>query len=213
MKKRLLITSALMTAVLGASLATGTYAWYEATSNAEVSSTASSSTFNTSSQGHEIGGAGEIRLTFTGGNANIELTNGDGVTKYMDENDNYYVKEVAVSTQVGTYTISAEWCEANAATNTDMHKALAGQSVYFLVSTNAPIVILNSNTDVKDSNKDADQKLYVKVTVKTDGTLQVEGDTTLHYAVRANETEIETSVSGTITSSASTKDAYDAAQA
>ena len=32
MKKRLLITSALMTAVLGASLATGTYAWYSATS-------------------------------------------------------------------------------------------------------------------------------------------------------------------------------------
>lgn len=31
MKKRLLITSALMTAVLGASLATGTYAWYAAT--------------------------------------------------------------------------------------------------------------------------------------------------------------------------------------
>ncbi len=33
MKKRLLITSALMTAVLGASLATGTYAWYTATAS------------------------------------------------------------------------------------------------------------------------------------------------------------------------------------
>ena len=31
MKKRLFITSALMTAVMAASLATGTYAWYQAT--------------------------------------------------------------------------------------------------------------------------------------------------------------------------------------
>ena len=36
MKKRLIITSALMTCLLGASLATGTYAWYQATAAATV---------------------------------------------------------------------------------------------------------------------------------------------------------------------------------
>lgn len=39
MKKRLLITSALMTAVLGASLATGTYAWYSATASLSIDAT------------------------------------------------------------------------------------------------------------------------------------------------------------------------------
>ena len=49
MKKRLFITTALMTAVLGCSLATGTYAWYTAGS-AEGANVAATQTIGTKTE-------------------------------------------------------------------------------------------------------------------------------------------------------------------
>jgi hypothetical protein len=199
MKKRLLISSVLMSAVLACALGTGTYAWYEATLKSSVSATQSTAEISTSSQTHDVGGAGQIRLTFTGGNASIELTNGSGQTKYRDQKGNDYVKSVSVANQVGTYTIDAEWCEAGAADNGELHASLAGKTVTFEISTSAPIVLLKSATDVTDANRDEDQKLSVTVTVTNNGGLTVTGDTSVYYAVRADETKVETSVTGVIT--------------
>lgn len=63
MKKRLIITSALMTAVLGASLATGTYAWYQASGNATIKAVSSDTVLTIPEA--SISTAGEFELTVT----------------------------------------------------------------------------------------------------------------------------------------------------
>lgn len=108
MKKRLLITSALMTAVLGASLATGTYAWYSAsaagTLNASANESISASVHGTYAAvtvglDMEFGTLGSVALTDSSGDSYV-LVNGTKVE--AAENDS--ANEVFAKYAKGTLT-------------------------------------------------------------------------------------------------------------
>ncbi len=79
MKKRLFITSALMTAVMAASLATGTYAWYVTGAGTGVSLVEATSKVNTAANSYSAGA-----VTF---NANISST---GAPKLTDNKGKTY---------------------------------------------------------------------------------------------------------------------------
>ena len=64
MKKRLLISSVLMSAVLACALGTGTYAWYSATTTGGLNAATSSATVTTTSQGHTVGSDASVKLVF-----------------------------------------------------------------------------------------------------------------------------------------------------
>ena len=120
MKKRLLITSELMTAVLGASLATGTYAWYQAASGS-VGAATNSGTIQTSASDHSINGVElgvsyssipTLALTDTDGNAWV-YDAGETKVTYNGSNAKYTAVTITVGNEdenysaiAGTYTVT-----------------------------------------------------------------------------------------------------------
>lgn len=102
MKKRLLITSALMTAVLGASLATGTYAWYKA---GEVgNSYAEAVKVNTISTKENSYTTGSFKVEAILGTVTdkVDLTDKNGNTYYYLPNGTTLVNAGEAATKTGT---------------------------------------------------------------------------------------------------------------
>lgn len=195
MKKRLLITSALMTAVLGASLATGTYAWYAATTTGGLNAAESNATVTTTSQSHTVGSDASVELVFTAhaGNDKVELTNSDGVTMYIDANGNKYTKTTGDGT--GGYDISAEWVGT---VSDDTKAALETKTVTFVVSADGQVKLL---TEDDASKRDADNEIEITVTVGKNGALTVSQDKIYYAVAPTNENGPETgNPGGTISS-------------
>ena len=208
MKKRLLISSALMTAVLACALGTGTYAWYEASRAGDTLSKATgvgSAQISTSSQSLSVGATDtKVTLSFTAAsvNATLELTNDAGVTYYVDTNGNQHEK--TTGNKVGSFTISAGW-DGGSAPSADVVDALEGKSVTFTLGATGTIRLLGSN----DAADKLEQGETLTVTVKiVDGvpTIENESERVVYFGVNpANENGLEdasgitTVAGGTIT--------------
>lgn len=117
MKKRLLITSALMTAVLGASLATGTYAWYQASGTATIKSVTANGTVSTPTATIDQGGEFELSLeakevaSTTGKDLQLSsVEEGKYTHYYISQNGGAKVKYdgVAGATNVKVFAIVAK---------------------------------------------------------------------------------------------------------
>ena len=80
MKKRLFITSALMTAVMAASLATGTYAWYVTSAGAGVTTVDATSKVNTAANNYSAGAVTFNAIISSTGTP--KLTDNSGRTYY-----------------------------------------------------------------------------------------------------------------------------------
>lgn len=104
MKKRLLITSALMTAVLGASLATGTYAWYTVTNAASLTHTAISADFTANDTQHALDGI-TVEFKLTPAATKTKLSNTDGKYKVWNKDGTVATEyEIEASELSGFYT-------------------------------------------------------------------------------------------------------------
>lgn len=186
MKKRLLITSALMTAVLGASLATGTYAWYKANTDEATISKATASV-STSENTYSVGG---ITLTLSVVNAGTpDLVNSDGETWYYSGAN---LVQDAENTKFGTLTLSVS-------TTASANELAAYAGSYNLtLSDNADagkILFAKTNTPY-DGGSDT---YAVTLTIAADGSSVTLSDTTVYYSVMANTSAPEEKVTATIT--------------
>lgn len=183
MKKRLLITSALMTAVLGASLATGTYAWYQASGTA-TTNTVKSTDVSVSKPTIEVGGIYELEvsveevteksaLQLTEYVAAVEADEASGVTASAAKYTHYYINnkgqkvsyagetgkvnskvyKISLKTKDGTYTPD----EGNAVNYT------AAQAASALAGQNVTISVANAET-----GSDSRTKLYITDSVIAD---------------------------------------------
>lgn len=204
MKKRLLITSALMTAVLGASLATGTYAWYQAAAGQATYTPATSGNIGTVANGYTTGSftvsasisepSTKVALTDTNGDTYYYLQ--DGTTKVLDESGSL-VKSASVSVNISiTYTADgltdAEIAAAWAALNIDEISVSVTSTGKVKLGTTAEKAEKAGETvtlsfDVADV--DFTSKVYTGVAQ------------TVYYGVKANESAVEqpTDEAGTIT--------------
>lgn len=181
MKKRLLITSALMTAVLGASLATGTYAWY-AVSNTQATMTKVTSNNLSSSVGASVSAAGlnGVFGTFTP----LQLTDDNGASYYIS-GKKVYENESADVEGENTFTLS--WATEDAAQKT----AAAGSYVLTLKgSANVALASTENGTvRVEDGLKGGNSITY-NVTIASDGTISP-STVTFYYAIRATDQDTD----------------------
>ena len=166
MKKRLLISSVLMSAVLACALGTGTYAWYQTNVSGTLGATSSQGEVSTSSQTHSFGGDASVQIKFDAGanNSKVELTDENGATQYVDANGNLYTLPTNEGTRYGTYTISAIWVGEPSA---ETKAALQGQSVTFVISGSEHVHLL---TTANAADRDDDNEIEVTVTVGAGGT-------------------------------------------
>lgn len=182
MKKRLFITSALMTAVMAASLATGTFAWYTTTKAGGISVEKISSGIKTNNAATL--GAAKLTAEFSTLNP-VELTNSSGQT-YVYNGDNKTLASnqgELTKNETGTVTIT------NVDISTDVMKGYAG--VYN--------VFVTSSDRVRVSNTLADNAVYNDAAIGTqvdigDLTIDSEGNIvttgnanvfTFYYSVKA----------------------------
>ncbi len=104
MKKRLIITSALMTCLLGASLATGTYAWYQATAGSLDYKIATKGNISTKENSYELGKF-EITAVLGDVSTEVDLTDETGHTYYYLPDKNTKVDAGVATTPQGESTV------------------------------------------------------------------------------------------------------------
>lgn len=165
MKKRLLITSALMTAVLGASLATGTYAWYAASANGTLQAT-DSETINASVKGTyeavnvaldmSFGTLGTVALTDTNGDSWV-LVNGTKVEAAENDSDN------GVFAKYAQGTLTWGW---NTNTPVEQKAAFAGKTYTVTVAaTGATAARVRLHDSSEDNMYSATETISVEFSV------------------------------------------------
>ena len=163
MKKRLIITSALMTCLLGASLATGTYAWYQATAAATVTPVATNAGVGTAASTLSDVNY-EVSVTYTaneGKLAAVSLTDPNGGTWAISggylRSANATTKYSSTSTTVADYdvkimnpTTHAELEGADLATALANLKATGTEyNVTATGSANVRMTLTDPSTDFK----------------------------------------------------------------
>lgn len=196
MKKRLLISSVLMSAVLACALGTGTYAWYEATAGSIGYGTTTAANISTS-EGQYVLGSETVALSFGAVSNPTELSDGNGETYYVDGAYKYLKMaetDGVLAAQLGSVPVSAVW----GGSNTDAQKALAGEQITARVTASEQIRLLKDGTSVKDANKVT--YIDIVITVENDGTLSVSKET-VYFAVSPKSTGVqaeEGAVTGTI---------------
>lgn len=190
MKKRLIITSALMTCLLGASLATGTYAWYQA-GNATVKSTQATGTVSSTVTSISLD---DLTIIFTIGETSVQLSNYNTTSQKLEygvfhSSGNNTVKDVTaagVGSFVDTVSITAAW--GNAPTG-DTLTAIKGKTI-----TGASIVgegyakLRSSATDLTGADV---ASVDLTVTVSDDGlslTVAATSGNNIFTRVQAKET-------------------------
>ena len=201
MKKRLLISSALMTAVLACALGTGTYAWYQATAGSIGYGTTAAANISTSEGTYTLDGE-TVALKFGTVSNPTELSNGAGETYYVDGAYHYLKmaeEDTVLSAQLGSVEVSAVW----GGTDTDAQKALASKTVTARVTASEQIRLLNDGTSVKDANKV--EYIDIVITVQSDGTLKVSQEK-VYFAVSPKSTD-KTPESGAVTGTISAAEA------
>lgn len=186
MKKRLLITSALMTAVLGASLATGTYAWYQVTADSSATATEVSATVGVLAPDVSIG-ALEFTITIGGADynagagklASVDLTDNEGASKYYVTNSQ--IPEYSAQKASGSFTVTISDNAANA-----VERSAYAATYTFNIQASGNLRIAEDQENVyKDAAKAA--LLTVTYTINADGTVTHTAKT-VYYSVAAKTT-------------------------
>ena len=166
MKKRLFITTALMTAVLGCSLATGTYAWYTA-SGGSAAQYATASSNLTAKNTYEKFGDLVFKFTFNVPVETLDLTDNKGDTYVITSgtntqqvtttkgksskctvtigyNNDVFDTNPKLAPYAATYTVTLAPSSyvrivtdaANTSDGTAVYKATAGQALQFTFTIN-----------------------------------------------------------------------------
>ncbi len=188
MKKRLLITSALMTAVLGASLATGTYAWYQVSNNSTPTATAVSGSVGTLAPSVTID-ALTFTISLSGTDvtenegvytlASVDLTNASGATKYYVNDDT--IPTYVATKKYGSFTVSVALSLSNP-------EDLANyEGTYTFVVDGGGYVRVNDTADTY-----ADEEVTFTVEIDSEGNVTNEGKTVYYTVAPKSETAAET---------------------
>ena len=186
MKKRLLISSVLMSAVLACALGTGTYAWYKAEAGEK---TIAQATADISTSVNEYS-AGGVTLTLSVSNSGTpDLVNEAGETKYFSGVN--LVDDTEDNVKYGTLTLGVT-CTASA----DDKAAVAGTYNLVLTDDAGDGKILFSTGTTPYSN--GEDNLAITVTIAQDGSTVTLSQTTVYYSVMAEDT-VEEEVEATIT--------------
>ena len=139
MKKRLLITSALMTAVLGASLATGTYAWYQAEAGNVALNAATGGSITTGIDGASIS-AINLNAAFSDVDK-VALTDEDDGLPYMLDSGG---KKIAYNGGLPTYDVVTLTISGDALTD---WSSIAGTYTVTVTATGSAKVAAGAKTD------------------------------------------------------------------
>lgn len=173
MKKRLLITSALMTAVLGASLATGTYAWYAVSTNrAQMTSVVGS--VGSKVDVDSIAAAGLVGTFST--LDQVDLSDYTGKSYYLSGTKAFLDSEADIENK-GTFTI--DWAD-----DTTAEQMAASAGTYTITITAGGQVYLS---ETENSAYNGVKTLTYDVTIAPDGTI-TGGTVEFYYSVRAKNT-------------------------
>lgn len=190
MKKRLLITSALMTAVLGASLATGTYAWYNASALGAVSVTTYNGSVNSSTNTFKTG-AVTVTLEVTGITA-VDLVDNTGATHYYKNEDTGTRYDAVAAAPVGNFTITA----SSENTTADL---IAAEGEYELTVKANNDQVRWSLSDTTPYDIPAYEDLTVTVLISDTGAVSMKtGENKVYYSILGQD-EVETQVTVTVT--------------
>lgn len=182
MKKRLLISSVLMSAVLACALGTGTYAWYEATTaGGAVSANTASATVAT---GDYAANVGSLAVNFTiVASQDVALTDPDTglLSKVMVGTE---ALDAVDAKKVGTYTVTCAWADTY---NEAARKEVANTYTVTL-DTEGLVVLLSENNSAKEKEVDT---ITITYTVDSNGAVSVTDGGTGYFAVRAASTTAE----------------------
>lgn len=193
MKKRLLISSVLMSAVLACALGTGTYAWYEATTKGEASVTSSSADISTKANNYSVDGV-TFALTLTNSGApDLVDSNGDTYFWTTEAHDISSPKlEVENNTKYGTLTLSV------LADTTDTNVLANAEGEYTITITDN--CATNDVVYSKETNPYAGSQgsITAKLTVEADGTYELDC-TTFYYSIMAKTNAVDGVLSFDIT--------------
>ena len=193
MKKRLLISSVLMSAVLACALGTGTYAWYQADRAGDTVSkaTGTSALIETESEGLTVGATDtKVTIVFAGENKDLELTNSAGETYYVDTNGKLHEKTGESVKKVGSFALSATW-ENGTAPSEDVLAAIEGEEVTFTLGATGTLRLLETNNAADGLEEDETLTVTVKIVSGTP-TIVSESERTVYFAVgAANEAGLE----------------------
>lgn len=191
MKKRLLISSVLMSAVLACALGTGTYAWYAASgAGGSISADAyTSGTISTTTAEGTVGGY-KLAITVTPGTAILLSDEDDGKAYVMVGED---VVEAATQNVVGTYTVSIDW--AAGSDNVTARKELAGDYEFTITAAGSAKLLKNSSSALKANVADS-HTVVVTVSEET-GNVTVKSGGTGYYCIRQTSETLETDAAHT----------------
>ena len=170
MKKRLLISSVLMSAVLACALGTGTYAWYAASTEGTVSVTETTGGSITTNTAPSITKAGLVcAITAT---EKVDLSNNEGESYYIVSGK--AVKNTSANvTGAGSYTLSFA-----PGSSDDAKRAAAGTYTLKLTASEGAVVSLTENGTYGAT-------IEFTVVIDADGNFTSGATGTFGYAVRA----------------------------
>lgn len=196
MKKRLFITSALMTVVLGASLATGTYAWYQVSAggvslanNSGTITTGTDTTFEAVELSAEFSQIDKLALTDSNGKSYVyvngvknDVTGTTEMPKFDEVKLTLSGSGVDWATIAGNYTVTVT-------TEAPVRLSLTPESVYAGTTSVTYDVTIDANG--------------LKLT-SAEGAGSSSLDLTFYVSVAGAE-EVETNVGGSVTASIAAK--------
>jgi hypothetical protein len=200
MKKRLFLSSAIMTGVLAVALSTGTYAWYQSSTTGSKAALASATTKDVNTKATGGAAIGELYAsytltwtedpTYTAASAHLVDENGvewvwvNGTKTQADTNENlhpYAAMSVKVSS-VNLFTDKAMETEAN-----DAQKAAAAGEYNLYVHDNSDRVHIMAEAPDAAGEYVNTKDVTIKLTFQIEATADSEGKVTLsvtHTAVK-----------------------------
>ena len=169
MKKRLLISSVLMSAVLACALGTGTYAWYAASTSGSVSVSNTTGGSITTKEAPSITKASmTCAITAT---ETVDLSNDDGESYYI-------VSGKAVQNNAADVTAAGSYVLSFVGDDADAKRAAAGSYTLTLTGTEGAVLCLTENGEYSAT-------ITFAVVVDADGNISTGGTGDFYYAVRA----------------------------
>lgn len=189
MKKRLLISSVLMSAVLACALGTGTYAWYAATEGSFVKGTLDSATISAVDNAYRIG-----NITI-----NVDLTDPSGSVKLSDTDGYSYVLVGGAKTRdttvaqndasmYGTTTVSVSAETTRGAATADELKAIAGTYTITITATDQAKISLVDGAGAIAATKG--NEVTVTFTISDAGVIGDLSKSTVYFAMQG-DAEVE----------------------
>lgn len=202
MKKRLLISSALMTAVLACALGTGTYAWYQAGAAATaVAGTAATGSVGTAVNSYSAGSVTFTPVLALGEDEKPVLTDTQGRTYYYLKNGETKVEDQGVANEkkYGSGKVSVTAALSNAsgsATLADVLPELAGKTITVTLSgTNLRFF----KTAPSEQNYEGETVSFEHKILSTDTAATIIAETDFYYAITGVDQVQSDSTTYTIT--------------